>query len=285
MKRVFISTGGFHNKTGYEAAKYLLAHDIDSIELSGGMYSKAVEDELIILNDIANIQIHNYFPTPAYPFVINIASANPSLRSKSIAHIKNAIVHASKIKNMRYSFHAGFRVDPTIQEIGGRPTYSKMVNKANALAIFQDSVLEITEHADKLGVEILIENNVCNQKALDIFGEVPYLLCAPDEIESFFADSRNKKVSLLMDVAHLKVSSTVLNFPKQEALENLSNTISAYHFSDNDGTEDSNNAFSMDSWFCPYIKSSCDFVTIEVYTEEVEILKEQMVIADRILHG
>ena len=47
-------------------------------------------------------------------------------------------------------------------------------------------------------------------------------------------------VGLLIDVAHLKVSSNVLKFDKINFLNKCDSWIKGYHLSDNDGTRDSN---------------------------------------------
>ena len=38
--KIYISTGGFKNLSGYEASKKLLKNKIKDIELSGGLYDK-----------------------------------------------------------------------------------------------------------------------------------------------------------------------------------------------------------------------------------------------------
>ena len=83
---------------------------------------------------------------------------------------------------------------------------------------------------------------------------------------------------MLVDLAHLKVSSNSLNFDAIEFLSECDSWISAYHLSDNDGTRDSNEPFSKDSWFWPYLKKDLNYYSIEVYTNDFSVLKKQKII-------
>ena len=56
--------------------------------------------------------VHNYFPIPKDPFILNIASFNPGIRLRSIKHIKKAIDFCSEVGANLYTFHPGFLTDP-----------------------------------------------------------------------------------------------------------------------------------------------------------------------------
>ena len=94
-----------------------------------------------------------------------------------------------------------------------------------------------------------------------------------------------KNVKMLIDVAHLKVSSNSLNFNPKIFLSVLDKWISAYHFSDNDGTSDDNQKFTKDSWFWPYIKRNLDYYSIEVYNTSIEELKKQRDLAFSMIYN
>ena len=73
---IFVSTCGFRDIDGAKAAKKMINAGIRNIELSGGLYNKKTVSSLIKTSDRANLQIHNYFPPPEIPFVLNLASTN-----------------------------------------------------------------------------------------------------------------------------------------------------------------------------------------------------------------
>ena len=73
---------------------------------------------------------------------------------------------------------------------------------------------------------------------------------------------------MLIDVAHLKVSSNSLNFnPKVTFLEKLDEWIAAYHLSENDGTSDDNEKFREDSWFWPFLKKDLIIIVLKFTTQ------------------
>ena len=86
-------------------------------------------------------------------------------------------------------------------------------------------------------------------------------------------------VGILIDVAHLKVSAETLKFDKIDYLSKMKPFIHAYHLSDNDGTSDSNQPFTPNSWFWPYINRALNYYTIEVYTEDLSLLSSQVQLA------
>ena len=49
---------------------------ISGIELSGGIYDAEVKTKLLSLKSAVSFQVHNYFPPPEKPFVLNLATLN-----------------------------------------------------------------------------------------------------------------------------------------------------------------------------------------------------------------
>ena len=83
-------------------------------------------------------------------------------------------------------------------------------------------------------------------------------------------------VGLLVDLAHLKVSSQSMGFCKYEFLEATNEHTYAYHLSDNDGITDSNLPVRADSWFWNYLRKDLDYYSLEVYRVTNKILQEQV---------
>ena len=92
---IYVSTGGLSNSTGYQAAMSFAESGLKNLELSGGAYDKDYLKNISSISTICNFQIHNYFPPPKSPFVLNFASIDDSIANISMLHGENAIQLAS----------------------------------------------------------------------------------------------------------------------------------------------------------------------------------------------
>ena len=81
-------------------------------------------------------------------------------------------------------------------------------------------------------------------------------------------------VGLLLDVAHLKVSSKTLNFNLNKSHESLKKHILAYHLSDNDFVVIINQLIKK--LVSQKTKKNLEYYTIEVYKNDLNILKQQI---------
>ena len=279
---IYVSTGGFSQKTGLESANLLLKSGITSIELSGGKHDPYFADNLSSLSDYGNLQIHNYFPPPAEPFVFNLASSKPEVYEPSISHARTAIKLAASLDLKNCSFHAGFLVDPNFHELGKRFHAMSIQDRQKGLELFLSRVNELAKFSSNLGIDILIENNVYSYANSKTFDENPFLMTDCNECLTVMNETP-ENVSLLLDVAHLKVSAQTLGFSKRHFLENTKEHVLAYHLSDNDGKRDSNDPIEKDSWFWPYLRRDLSYYSLEVYGKPLHILKSQMMLAEKIL--
>jgi hypothetical protein len=109
---IYISTGGFRGKNAAVVSEGLLRAGIESIELSGCEYSATLIADLQALSPDIRFQIHNYFPPPPEPFVLNLGSLDTVVGQRSVAHVKQALEWCVALGADRYSFHAGFLLDP-----------------------------------------------------------------------------------------------------------------------------------------------------------------------------
>ena len=130
---IFLSTGGFNSITAIDAIKLLTPYNISSFELSGGIYSENLEMDLKELSNKYNFIVHNYFPPPKDPFVLNLASLDDNIYMKTLGHIKNSIRLAAELRSKYYSFHAGFLVDPKVSELGKTVNSSKLFDEKESL--------------------------------------------------------------------------------------------------------------------------------------------------------
>lgn len=272
---IFVSTGGQRNKTATETALDYYSHGIANVELSGGVFSPTYESDLLALPGDMVLQVHNYFPPTAQPFVFNLASCDPATAESSLKHAREAIRLAVVIRRPVFSFHAGFRIDPRVSELGKELAPRRLVDRSKALKLFSERIALLADEAKHAGVELLIENNVLSAGNLTTYGEDPLLLTQPEEISEFM-ERAPANVALLLDVAHLKVSAKTFGFDLSQAHEQLKPWIRAYHLSDNDGTADSNDPVTEASWFWEYLIRGLDYYSLEVYGTSVQFLFEQV---------
>jgi sugar phosphate isomerase/epimerase len=200
--------------------------------------------------------LHNYFPPPRDGFVINLASADPAIRRRSIEHCRAALELSAAISAPFYSVHAGFTTDPRPTDLGGRFEPGTGRGLVDAARMFYESVAQLCETAERLGVNLLIENNVVTApNAID--GRNDLFLCVSgDDVEALFTAVRSPSLGILLDVAHLKVSAATLNLSRDRALEQMRPHVRAFHLSDNDGLRDDNQPFGRDAWFVPQLSRS-----------------------------
>ena len=140
---IYISSSCIKSKRIGDAVKLLAKAGFSNIELSGGTnYYSGYIDHLIELKKEYNLSyiIHNYFPPPQKHMVINLASLNNDVYRKSIEHVNRAIELAKKLDIDKIGVHAGFLIDPSINELG-KPFASKsLFNKKHAIQRFCDAV-------------------------------------------------------------------------------------------------------------------------------------------------
>jgi sugar phosphate isomerase/epimerase len=277
---IFVSTGGERRQTAVDAALQYFAHGVNCVELSGGAYSSTCEVDLRALPGEMCLQVHNYFPPPSTPFVFNLASTDSEVATRSLAHVRNAIRIAVMLRRPIYSFHAGFRINPAVRELGNRLSKHSLLARDTALNVFGDRLIALAEEAGREGVTLLVENNVINALNHQIYGEDPLLLTHPDEIATFM-ERAPSNVGLLMDVAHLKVSANTLDFDMVAAHEKVRRWIKGYHLSDNDGTADTNHPVSDTSWFWGQLVRGLNYYTIEVYRHPISGLVEQRALTEK----
>ena len=276
---MYLSIGGFGDKTT-KTIKFLNQNNIFDLELSGGRYEKNIKKKLINLTKKNNFLLHNYFPPPNKTFVLNLASLDPVINKKSFEHIIKSIDLSKKLNSKYFSFHAGFYIDPKIQELGKKISYSDLYNEKESKKIFVKNLRKIIQYAKKKKIKILLENNVITKKNLKTFKKNPFIFTDFKDLLFLIAKIKNKKFfSFLLDVAHLKVSCATLKKNFSNELKKISKYCSAYHLSDNNGAIDNNKPFKKNSQFWSYIRRDVDFATVEVYSKNIKILKTQINLA------
>jgi len=263
----------------------LLGQGIRHVELSGGRYTPTLREELGQVGAGAVFQIHNYFPPPREPLVLNLGSLDQAVAGASLEHMREAIRWAVALGRPVYSFHAGFLVDPKLAELGRKIAARPLFDRGESLRRFVDRVGTLALEAEREGVSLLVENNVVAPANFAEFGRDPLLLTGPDEA-AYIMENTPDNVGLLVDVAHLKVSAQTLDFDPLNFLERCDRWIRGYHLSDNDGSCDSNDPVAADSWFWPHLKRDLESYTLEVYRRSpAELAAQQRLVQGMLADG
>lgn len=261
---IYYSTGGYKNSNVEEVVNNLIDNGILQIELSGTNYVEDNIEKLSKLKKKVKFQIHNYFPPPKIPFVLNLASLDNEIYSRTIEHIYQALESCDALDANYYSFHAGFLCDIHVNELGKKIKNKKLQDRKESMLVFIERVLKVANKAKKYGINIMIENNVISKNNLIEFSSNPLLMCEAAECLKVVNDTPDN-IKLLVDVAHLKVSAKTLNFNPEEFLEKCNNITGGYHLSDNNGLADTNEKFDDKSWFWNKINKNSKYYSIEVY--------------------
>ena len=275
---IFISTGGFFDNTAYETCNYLYKSGIRDFELSGGKPSNNYLNEFKNFKNDASFCVHNYFPPPEIPFVLNLASRDEFIYNKSKEHIFKAINLSSDLNSKYYSFHAGFLLDPRVEELGKKVVVKELFPRKESLYLFIERLNLIADYAFNKNVEILIENNVISKNNFLRFKNNPFLMADASECVEVMQNTRSN-VNLLIDVGHLNVSANSLSFDRKEFLLKCDKWIKAFHLSENNGEKDSNQKITNQSWFWPFINKDLDYYSLEIYKESPDELFRQLSLA------
>lgn len=279
---IFVSTGAFPNKELSDILKQASEiNGLTGIEVSANIsYSEQLSPILRQTVTLKNIQLllHNYFPPPPKPFVLNLSSIDKNILDKSIKLCKKAIDLTAEIGAPFYSVHSGFAVDPDPKDLGSRVTHLPHFCLKKANNIFLESIENLADFAESKGVKLLLENNPMDERNLIDKSNKLFLFCGINDFHKFRNDITHENVGFLIDVGHLKVSSINLNFNKYEAIDLVADKICAFHLHDNNGSSDLHLPFKQDAWFFDFLKQyngKAKFI-IESYRLSLETIEEQI---------
>ena len=282
---LWLSSGAFKTRNLAEMLAIAHRHNIKNIELSSGLAHhsdvSAILQEEDNQGDI-NFLVHNYFPAPEIPFVLNIASLDSEGLEQTREFGKQSLKLASKLNSPFYSIHAGFAAALRPEHLGQPGRLASTLTAADidrdaAYEVMINTTRHLADYAAQLNLELLIENNVISPVFLERMPINPLLLTEASEIIQFFKDVDRPNVGLLLDVAHARVSATAQDWSAEEFVERVADHVYCLHLSDNNGREDSNQAISDSSWFLPFLKNfNNKHIVIEVYNLEPEQMQQQL---------
>ena len=189
----------------------------------------------------------------------------------SLSHYKKALDLSKLLGSSKYALHAGFLIDPNIKDLGNKISKNSLFNRSECVDRFCDAYKILDKYSP--GIKLYVENNVFSYSNKIAFEKNPFLFT---DIETYNELSNKMDFNVLLDVAHLKVSSNSLSLSFADQLKKLSTKSDYIHISDNDGLSDLNNSVVKDSEMFN-ILSTINFenkiITLEIYEKLSLILK------------
>jgi sugar phosphate isomerase/epimerase len=216
--------------------------------------------------------IHNYFPPPEKPVILNLASQNPVILRQSLLHVRRAIDFCHSLDTELFTFHAGFCLDPDERL---RFPREHPFNYEASFSTFVESVIEMKCYAQQKGIRIAIENNVLAECNLVNSHDQFLLLCRAEEFERLWDEVQSDNVGILLDLGHLKVTSHWLQFDKYEFVDRIRDRVFAFHLHDNSGQIDEHAKLDETSWCWQVISDRC-FDGLPVILESSGLNVEQV---------
>ena len=272
---IYVSSSCVRNTKITDSIEELARNAFFNIELSGGtsLYENFERDLLDLQQKYGlNFLCHNYFPPPLEHFVLNLASLNDDVFTKSYNHIEESIRLSKILGASKFAFHAGFFIHVEPKEIGKKISKSVLFDKTKSIQRFIDSYKKLQDYAGDL--KLYIENNVYSSSNFRSFnGKEIFMLTNVDDYDELKSQI---DFNFLLDVAHLKVSSKTLELDFLPQLRRLYGLTDYIHVSDNDSLHDNNDPISLESEFMDTFKhesSSHKTYTLEVYSS-IEKIRE-----------
>jgi sugar phosphate isomerase/epimerase len=244
---IYVSSTNPGKKIIRESIEELYKNGFTNIELTGGTryYANVCEDIISLKKEYGlNFLIHNYFPPPREDFVLNLASPDKIISEKSIDFCKGAIDLSRSIDAQKVSFHSGFLLDIAVNQLGHEIKKKQIYEKDMAIDCLHEAYNELVDYSCG-DIEIHLENNVFSFKNAKNFGDVnPFLLT---DYSDYCSMKNEFAFHLLLDVAHLWISSNTLNLDFEVQLEKMLAVSDYIHLSHNDGAHDAHLPFTAGS--------------------------------------
>lgn len=279
---IYISSACIKERTIDKSIKRLIDLGFKNIELSGGTeYYEGITNDLLELKSrySLNFLCHNYFPPPKDHFVLNLASLDDDIYSRSIDHVLNSIDLSIQLGAPLFGVHAGFLINPHSKELGKRISLRQIADKESAMARFILALSQIKKYNSNC--EIYIENNVLSKENALTYGDNPFLLTHHEEYVEL---SNHENFSLLLDLAHLYVSCNSLDLNFEEQYTKLISNSSYIHISDNNGIADQNLGLIQGSQISQVLTKTEDLtnklITLEVYESDKALVSTYQTVSD-----
>lgn len=280
-KKAYISTGAFHENELISILEICRQKQFRGVELSSGL--PFTKEFYSILHEYRrdcrmDFLIHNYFPAPQIPFVLNLSSNNKDVLHKSREHCMQAIGMCNELDIPFYSVHCGFCFHARPEDLGKKQVYLARIPFKTAEDIFTESIMILAEEAERCGLGLAIENNVAiPDNIVDSQNEL-LLGVTSEDLLGLLEKIGKENVSILLDLAHLKISSNSLGFSLDLCVKDVSSHVKAVHLSDNDGYSDTHQPLNDASGnILDFLRmlSECEAYVLEVYQLSADEITSQ----------
>ena len=229
-----------------DSVQDLVNNGFKNIELSGGTeYHNNFENDILELKEKYNLNFicHNYFPPPKDHFVLNLASLDNNIYNKTFNHLKKAIELSKKLGAKKFGFHAGFFVDIKVNQIGKKIAKEKLADKWISTDRFCDGFNKLECLAGNL--KLYVENNVFSAINAETYNSDNFFMLT--NYKEYNILKKKINFSLLLDIAHLKVSANSLGINFEKELELMLSVSDYVHISDNNALHDLNHKLQKPS--------------------------------------
>lgn len=279
---IYISTGAFQTRSLPEILNLCKQRDIDQLELSSGLdFVEDIDPVVEQARQFGPLLIHNYFPAPAAPFVLNLASSDDIEAEQSMRLCRHAIDLCERVGAPFYSVHSGFVVPISVDSLGDAQAQADLriddpEARETAYEVFGQRITQLSAYAAAKHIRLLIENNVLTPHNISSSGQAQLLMASPAELVRFFNHYADGNLGLLLDVGHLNVAARTLGLDRASCMAELASYVEAFHLSDNDGLQDSNQPISDDAWYLKHLKHFPDATfVLEAYNLSLSQIKQQ----------
>ena len=200
--------------------------------------------------------VHNYFPAPTRPFVLNLASQHPVTLQRSREFCLEAIRFSAVLGAPFYSVHCGFLAEFDSESLGRRLDYTEICSYERGYTTFLASLHLLVPAAQAAGIRLLIEPNVVSSFNLVDGRNLLLMLAEPHEFTRLLAELPDPHLGILLDLGHLNVTAATLGFSTADFIEAVAPAIGAFHIHDNNGIADQHLPVTPDSWTLDVIRES-----------------------------
>ena len=251
----YLSTSCFGVSHLSDAIKQCRKLSGDKIEISAPHYFQPIKEFTNVINDFredgCSFLLHNYFPCPRTPFVLNIASSKKIQQQRARRLVERALAVCDQIEAPLYGIHAGYLADANEGSDGMFQFEDEMKSYSEALNNAVRFVNNISPQFEKFGVKFLIENLFpTRHRNISLF-------CTIEQIREFISQVP-KSIGLILDLGHMNISSNILEFDRmlfmEMFLEEFGDRLSEVHISENNGIEDDHLPVRIGSWQLDAIK-------------------------------
>lgn len=252
---IYVSTACLSEKNLKQNLKLFNKLNVKNIELTGNIlyeknYKKILQNYKFKYK--FNFLIHNYFPIPKKPFMLNLGTENSYLNRKSVDNCLKSIEICNELKIKKFSVHAPFLVNFKTSEAGKKIKERKISNKSKILKIFKKNFNLLKKYVD-YDLKLYVENNVLSKENfLNFNKQNPLMLTSFKDY-----DDMRQEVNFmpLLDTGHLKVSCKTLKLDFTKEFKNFAKYTDFIQVSDNNSLSDQNKKIKYGSLIYKLLKT------------------------------